>query len=856
MTETPLLTAVTFALRSRLPAMDHFVHLINHFLIPTTIDAAVYLDLQLVTKVFGACRPLTFGAMDGAAARGRLDIVKRIHANRSEGCSAAAFNGAAASNNLDVLGWLLESYSGCCNITEAVAYAAGAGHLRVVKFLRASEYVRFTLLDYIAALEAAVLNEQVEVLGCMLNEESISFYQQLGGASAVNTAAKNGLTKVMQVLVGIIPWSDKYMYCRSPGLESAAAAGHIDIVTLLLKHGRFSQTYLEISVEKAAKGGHMRIVFMLLPSCGEGRVGRALAAAVVNNRNTLAEFLVRFCSSSQVESVAKSVGIDQCELLKLLLTKHTCLDCFEDPVDESAYISFASAAACGNEQVVEENMHQFTSTPAVHIGSIVEVAAATSQCETVKMILDYFTLSIGFPEDFGVRPALKRALEVSDNEMVRLLTTYCDKYMVGAVLMKFVVENKVQALNVLTERSYQYVKAACAVKEYLADRIGIFTTLMEFIQISTTGKVSVTLSETGRLEFVNQGSVKQQKLDTLFTQAVMNGTTELVEFLLGEMSGGVIGLSLLTAARLGHIELVKLLLGKSEPWEIQFYALEEAAKARKVKVVDYLRKWCGPTRMARIIADMRKTGDEEAAVQLANLPLLTAVAVALPLKIQDIDHILYLVNHFLMPSTIDAAVYLDLRQVTKVFGSCRPWTVGVMDGAASRGRLDIIIQLHNNRSEGCSAAAFNGAAANNHCEVLRFLHMWYVDSCNFTEALTSAVGAGHLQAVVYLILSVATRHGNPRPNYDIVFDAVVLNGRVTILEFLLRTNDVRIMMRRGTYRRLVTTAAKNGLTDVLRVLLCAERTPNVNVPEVLEYAAATGNVDIVSLLLEHTCSWK
>ncbi|KAL3663227.1 hypothetical protein V7S43_011636 [Phytophthora oleae] len=156
MTELPLLIAIALALPSKHQAIDHIPHLINHFLVPPTIDAAVYLDLQLVSKVFGDCRPLTVGAMDGAAALGRLDILDRLDASRSEGCSAAAFNGAAANNHLKVLKWLLRRHSHHCNFTEALASAAGAGHLRVVKVLTKSEYVGYHVLDYDVVMEAVV----------------------------------------------------------------------------------------------------------------------------------------------------------------------------------------------------------------------------------------------------------------------------------------------------------------------------------------------------------------------------------------------------------------------------------------------------------------------------------------------------------------------------------------------------------------------------------------------------------------------------------------------------------------------------------------------------------------------------
>ncbi|KAL3665622.1 hypothetical protein V7S43_009656 [Phytophthora oleae] len=44
--------------------------------------------------------------MDYTASRGHLDVVKWLHANRSESCATAAMNEAAQSNNVAVMEWL------------------------------------------------------------------------------------------------------------------------------------------------------------------------------------------------------------------------------------------------------------------------------------------------------------------------------------------------------------------------------------------------------------------------------------------------------------------------------------------------------------------------------------------------------------------------------------------------------------------------------------------------------------------------------------------------------------------------------------------------------------------------------
>ncbi|KAE8971342.1 hypothetical protein PR003_g27892 [Phytophthora rubi] len=104
-------------------------------------------------------------------------------------------------------------------------------------------------------------------------------------------------------------------------------------------------------------------------------------------------------------------------------------------------------------------------------------------------------------------------------------------------------------------------------------------------------------------------------------------------------------------------------------------------------------------------------------------PPLSSITLVIPEQLQDLPHVLDLVNTFLMPETIDAAVYNDLHRVVETYGEFRLWTVGAMDGAAARGRIDLLRWLYADRTEGCSTEAFTGAAANGHIKTLSWLRV-------------------------------------------------------------------------------------------------------------------------------------
>ncbi|EGZ19635.1 hypothetical protein PHYSODRAFT_403017, partial [Phytophthora sojae] len=100
-----------------------------------TIDAAVFNDLHRVIRTYGDFRPWTVGAMDGAAARGRLDLLRWLRVDRTEGCSIKAFTGAAADGHLGVLLWLRGVYPGLFNLARDLTTAAGHGRAHVAAAL-------------------------------------------------------------------------------------------------------------------------------------------------------------------------------------------------------------------------------------------------------------------------------------------------------------------------------------------------------------------------------------------------------------------------------------------------------------------------------------------------------------------------------------------------------------------------------------------------------------------------------------------------------------------------------------------------------------------------------------------------
>ncbi|KAJ8528593.1 hypothetical protein ON010_g14737 [Phytophthora cinnamomi] len=114
-----------------------------------------------------------------------------------------------------------------------------------------------------------------------------------------------------------------------------------------------------------------------------------------------------------------------------------------------------------------------------------------------------------------------------------------------------------------------------------------------------------------------------------------------------------------------------------------------------------------------------------------------------------------------VPTTIDSAVYNELDRVIEVYEPFRPWSKGAMDGAATRGRLDLLKKLRCGRSAECSSAAFTDAAGNNKLKVLRWLHRYYGQQSRPSDELKAAAERSHMQVIQFMRPKMRNRHVGP-----------------------------------------------------------------------------------------------
>ncbi|ETN01315.1 hypothetical protein PPTG_17430 [Phytophthora nicotianae INRA-310] len=228
-------------------------------------------------------------------------------------------------------------------------------------------------------------------------------------------------------------------------------------------------------------------------------------------------------------------------------------------------------------------------------------------------------------------------------------------------------------------------------------------------------------------------------------------------------------------------------------------------------------------------------------------PQLKCVALSLPERVKALSHVVLQINELLMPESIDAAVYNDCQYIIYTHGATRQWTTKAMDGAATRGRLDLVKWLSVIRNEGCTVAAIDGAVRNGHLKVVKWLCTHYFGRCS-SGALNMAAKNGHLEVVKWLCRRNRAQT-NPEP-YVVTYGVqpVAASGDTSTLHVLLRENCSWYYVGRA-----LEEAASEGRVDVVKLLLTV-KLRQANVSRALKNAVTSEHPEVVKLLVDFCSS--
>ncbi|KAF0699456.1 Aste57867_9998 [Aphanomyces stellatus] len=261
-----------------------------------TLDCAArngHLDMVKLLHTRGySC---THVAMDQAAAKARLDIVKYLHDHRSEGCTTHAMDAAAAAGRLEVVQFLHAKREEGCT-TEAMDNAARRGHLHVLKFLHdhRSEGTTAQAMELAATKgHSNVVRWLHEVQGERIPPGSWSDSTEIGkyyvnhkrctcNADVMDKAAAEGNIHFVRAL------HRRRKKCTVAAIDMAATNGHLAVVKFLHEKKKECTT---AAMDGAIANGHLEVVKFLHAMRTEGFSKTALYDAIENGHTDVVQWI-------------------------------------------------------------------------------------------------------------------------------------------------------------------------------------------------------------------------------------------------------------------------------------------------------------------------------------------------------------------------------------------------------------------------------------------------------------------------------------------------------------------------------------------------------------------------------------
>ncbi|KAK1942848.1 putative ankyrin repeat protein [Phytophthora citrophthora] len=552
----PFLRAVSSALCDQFQGLPHVIDLVNSFLTPSTIDSAVYNDLQRVIQVYRHCRPYTVGAMDGAAGLGKLELVQWLYTNRTEGCSHTAFINAAANHHLNVLEWLYEFYPPVANPVQEIVKAAECGNVEIVEFL--TPKVGREIVE--EALEAAAACGHVAILENLLGQ------RPYGVRKAVIAGALNGQTQVVQFFLEN-GYNDRYRHIN-PALMNAAQGGHCEVVRLLID--RSDEFTVIDSLIEAAGNGQQEVVRLLLEKKELNRVDIAHA-------------------------MERAASTDQCQVLKLLLNELTTGEFgnWEKMQTATSIVdrSFLSAVDKGQLNVVKLLIGIF-SRPIIYA-----LTSAAHSVDVLDFFLDYcerHDLKDDHYDD-SITVVVQEAASCKNIKVVNLLLAKCKGLQTGSALATAVMNNDVEMLKALIVASTSWSIQEALVHAVLTKREKLLEILLDHSSADTIERalIQAESSETSPITKLLLARCDVDAYGRIFDQAANGGLVGIVQLLLNKMSRRSIRCAMISAAIAGHTKVVEVLKDLSDSTGITC-AFEMAVVRGHVGIVELLRSQCDP----------------------------------------------------------------------------------------------------------------------------------------------------------------------------------------------------------------------------------------------------------------------
>ncbi|KAG6624025.1 uncharacterized protein IUM83_02135 [Phytophthora cinnamomi] len=217
----------------------------------TLTRAAAFGSMRLLRGISGGMGALDAfykqaqfsGAMQHAAARGDLGMIRWLLAFQPGGLVTRAVEQAARNGQLEVLRWLKQHHDHVFWGANELRYAVEGNHAEVARWLQENTRPPTKL----RAMNLAAANGNLELV------QWLHQVRHEASASAAAKAAQGGFLDMLK-------WMDKHSLCKHQGVpvEDAAAGGHLKVVKWLHKSGVGIAT--PRAMNAAAANGHLDVV--------------------------------------------------------------------------------------------------------------------------------------------------------------------------------------------------------------------------------------------------------------------------------------------------------------------------------------------------------------------------------------------------------------------------------------------------------------------------------------------------------------------------------------------------------------------------------------------------------------------
>ncbi|TMW58647.1 hypothetical protein Poli38472_010206 [Pythium oligandrum] len=752
--------------------------------------------LKLILERFPTTR-LTTDAMDGAAEKGHLDMVKYLHETRTEGCTSVAMDNAAMNGHLDVVKWLHENRTEGCT-TDAMNSAAEKRHLDVVKWLHEHRGEGCT----IRSIENSASNGHLEVIrylhetcqqrltsGILINGmkhiDIVRYVLDHGGPDswslndmddACGTSFEltklfhengNGHLDVVRFL-----HDHRDEGCTSRAMDQAASNVHLEIVRFL--HENREEGCSEAALSNACKHGHFEVVKFLLANRPDALfIPPALEGAAFNNHMEILQFLVENALKGETKEIpdaalSAAAGNGHLEVVEYLIQVS------EKPCPEAV---LKKAAFEGHFHVVKY-VYPLVECSSSTLVDIVEGIAANGQYD----VLSYLLQQNPEIDDANGSSAIEEAAELGYLEVIQLLLDRHPEFFNTDAFSSAISNGRLGILKLLHERFEQRKS------EWLED------------------------GEDEVMEYEVEGL--NDLVQLMIEVAAGNGHFEVVQWLFRHYPHSFEMEAVEHAASGGHIDIVRFLLDHT-PLQITDETLWNAIGNNRLSVVKFLLENCGSSlnHDSAIMDEAAEKGYYDMVKYLHEHSPEKFSASAMDIAAAE--------GHF------DVVRFLHTNRTE----GC---TTQAMDEAAANNHFDMLQFLHDNRTEGCTTRAMDSAAAHGDTEIVSFLHNYRTEGCTTAAMDHAAIGNGHLNIVKFL-------HKNRTEGCTtLAMDMAASKGHLHVVKFLHEN------LIQGCTILAMTNAIYHGRVQVVKFL--KENRPEGFVDSVLDQAERAYTPEIGRIL--------